>query len=76
MQGVKRSFRVVDKGRVFERVCVRPKKSKGRARYPTSRESSPTPIRSDKGHPCSFKGYPGDQEERATGRGSRRELFG
>ena len=37
-------------------------------------ESSPTLIGSDRGHPCNFKGYPGDQEERGIGRSSCREL--
>ncbi|XP_065627890.1 uncharacterized protein LOC136066856 [Quercus suber] len=63
------------KGGVFERVCGGPKKSGSRAGYPTSRKSSPAPIESDRSHPCNFKGYPVNQEERGTSRGSHRELF-
>ena len=74
MQDLKRSLKVAGKGRVFERVYRRPKKLGSRAGYPTSREPSPTPIGSDRGHPCSFKGYPDDQEERGTGHGFGREL--
>ena len=72
----KRSFRVVGKCGVFERICGGLKKSRGWAGYPTSGESSPAPIGSDRGHPCSFKGYLDDQEERGTGCGFGRELSG
>ena len=56
MQGVKRSFRAVGEGKVFERVCGRSKKSRYQVGYPTLGESSPTPVGSDKGHPRHFKG--------------------
>ena len=75
MQGVKRSFRAISKGEVFERVCSRPEKSGNRAGYLASGESAPTFIGSDKGHPHSFKGYPGVQEERGTGHGADNRLL-
>ena len=46
-----------------------------RAGYSASGESSPTPIRSDRGHPYSFKGYTGIQEERSASRGPNRKLY-
>ena len=76
MKGVKRSFKAIGEGGVFKRVCGGLKKSGGRAGYLTSGESSPAPIGSDKGHPCSFKRYLSDQEERYTGLGSGRMLPG
>ena len=75
MQGVKRSFRAISKGEVFERVCSRPEKSGNRAGYLASGESAPTFIGSDRGHPHSFKGYPGVQEERGTGHGADNRLL-
>ena len=64
MQDVKRSFRAVSKDGVLKRVCCGPKKPGGRTGYTTSGESSSTPFRSDRGHPCSFNGYPSEKKER------------
>ena len=74
MQGVKGSFRVVGEGGIFEKVCDGSEKSGSRARYSAARESFPTPIGSDRSHPCSFKGYSGVQEERGVGRDVSRKL--
>ena len=76
MQSVERSFRVVSKGRAFKGICYGAKKSKGWTRCPTLGESSSTPFRSDKSHPCYFKGYFSDSEERVTDSGFGRELSG
>ena len=63
MHGVKRSFRATGKSGVFERVCGGPEESGGRAGNSTLRESSPTLIGIDRGHPHSFKGYLNVQKE-------------
>ena len=76
MQGIERPFGAISKGRVLKRVCCGPEKSRDHTRYPTSRESSSTPFKSDRGHPCYFKGYPSDLEERGTGSGSDEEWLG
>ena len=76
MQDAKRSFRAVGKGRVFEKVCGGPKESRCQVGNSTSGEPSPTFIGSDKGHPCSLKGYPSVQKERGTNRGASRGLPG
>ena len=74
MQSVKRSSGAVSKGGVFERVHNGPMESGSRAGYSALGESSSTPIGSDRGHPCSFKGYTGVQEERGAGSGVGRKL--
>ena len=73
---VERSFGVVSKDGALKGVCCGPKKSRDRIGCPTSGESSSTPFRSDRGHPCHFKGYPSDPKERDTGNGSGEELSG
>ena len=74
MQSVKRSSKAVNEGEVFERVRSGPKESRSRPGYSALGESSSTPIGSDRGHPCSFKGYTGVQEERGAGSGVGRKL--
>ena len=74
MQSVKRPSRSVSESVVFEGVHSGPKELGSRTGYSTSGESSSTPIRSDKGYPCNFKGYIGVQEERSADRGADRKL--
>ena len=76
MQDVKRSFGAVSKGEVPKRVCCGPKKPGIRVGYATSGKPFSTPFGSDRGHPCSFNGYPSDQEERGTGNGPSGRLSG
>ena len=76
MQGFKRPFIAVSKGGVLKRVCYGPKKLRDWIRYPTLGESSSALCRSDRGHPCCFKGNPSDPEEKGTSGGSGGELSG
>ena len=74
MQSVKRPSRSVSESMVFEGVHSGPKELGSQTGHSTSGESSSTPIRSDKGYPCNFKGYIGVQEERGADRGADRKL--
>ena len=74
MQSVKRPSRSVSESVVFEGVHSGPKELGSRTGYSTSGEYFSTPIRSDKGYPCNFKGYIGVQEERGADRGANRKL--
>ena len=76
MQSVKGSSGAVSEGGVFKGVRSGPKESGSQVRYLTSGEYSSTPIGSDRGHPCSFKGYTGVQEERGASRVTGRKLHG
>ena len=76
MQSVKRPSRAISEGGVFKGVRSGPKESRSRVGCLTSGESSSTPIGSDRGHPCSFKGYTSVQEERGANRGAGRKLHG
>ena len=60
----------------LKKFVVDPRNQETRQGTRPQRNPLPPPFWSDRGHPCYFKGYLSDSEERGTDNGSDGELLG